>query len=226
MDAGPLWSPRQVFADYILRGITAGFHIGADRSVLSLQKSPGNMPSTRQLPHLVREHIHEEMAAGRVLGPLPAHLSPLCHSSPIGLIPKPHQPGKWRLIVDLSSPHGHSVNDAISYDTCHMHYASVFDAADLVLQLGRGALLAKMDLHHAYRVLPVHADDHPLPFGLWSAPKIFLAFANALAWVLGQEGIQGQLHYLDDFLFIGPPSSPQCKKALLTALQVCKRLGV
>ena len=98
--------PDRVFADYILWGITGVFHIGANRSVLSLQKGPGNMPSTRQLPHLVREHIHEEMAAGHVLGPLPAHLSSLCHSSPIGLIPKPHQPGKWRLIVDLSSPHG------------------------------------------------------------------------------------------------------------------------
>ena len=54
-----------------------------------------------------------------------------------------------------------------------------------------------MDLHHAYRVLPVHADDHPLlgiewesevfidtalSLGLRSAPTIFSAFTDALAW--------------------------------------------
>ena len=60
--------------------------------------------------------------------------------------------------MDLLSPHGQS-NDLIP---AIMHYASVFNAADLVLQLGQGALLAKMDLHHAYRVLPVHVGDHPL----------------------------------------------------------------
>jgi hypothetical protein len=35
--------------------------------------------------------------AGRLLGPLPPLLSQLVQTSPIGLIPKPHQPGKWRL---------------------------------------------------------------------------------------------------------------------------------
>ena len=55
-----------------------------------------------------------EIEKGRLMGPIPEHLIPLCHCSPIGLIHKPHQPGRWRLIVDLPSPKGHSVNDAIS----------------------------------------------------------------------------------------------------------------
>ena len=55
-------------------------------------------------------------AAGRLLGPLPPDLAGDGQVSRIGLIP---QPGKWRLIVDLSSLHG---NDAITSDLCHMHY--------------------------------------------------------------------------------------------------------
>ena len=51
--------------------------------------------------------------------------------------------------------------------------------------------------------------DTALTFGLRSAVKIFSVFADALAWVLGEESIQDQLHYMDDFLFIAPPSSPQ-----------------
>ena len=75
-------------------------------------------------------------AAGRLLGPLPPDLAGDGQVSRIGLIPKPHKPGKWRLIVDLSSLHGNSVNDAISSDLCHMHYTSVLEAATIIRQLG------------------------------------------------------------------------------------------
>jgi len=218
-----------------------GFHIGADRGRLSLRPGPGNLPSVYQHPHLIDTHIAGEVEQGRMLGPVPDHLSPYCHCNPIGLIPKPHQPGRWRLIVDLSAPRDHSVNNAIPSDVAQMHYSSVLDAAAMVRSLGPGALLAKMDLQNAYRILPVHADDHPLlairwkdatyldtalPFGLRSAPKIFSAFADALAWVLLRRGVSKQLHYLNDFLFIGAPSSQECSSNLQRALQACQDLGV
>ena len=121
-----------------------------------------------------------------------------------------------------------------------MHYASV-NAADMIRQLGPGTLMAKVDLHQAYRILPVHADDHPLlgiqwsaatyldsalPFGLRSAPKIFSAFADALTWIMQVNGIAQQLHYLDDFLFLGPPKDAACAMALQQVLHVCNQLGV
>jgi hypothetical protein len=154
------------------------------------------------------------------------------------VIPKPHQPGKWRLIVDLSSPEGGSVNDAIAVDHCHMHYASVLDAAAVVRQLGQGTLLAKIDLHHAYRIVPVHSDDHSLlgmqwkdgtfidtelPFGLRSAPKIFFCFRRCTSLA---RGAAWQLHYLDDFLLMGPPGQADCATALETAYDTCRQLGV
>lgn len=33
-------------------------------------------------------------------------------------------------------------------------------------------------------------------------------------------------HYLDDFLFLGPPESKQCSNSLRAALAVCNHLGV
>ena len=118
---------------------------------------------------------------------------------------------------------------------------SMLDAAALVRQLGQGTMLAKIDLHQAYRIIPVHPDDHTLlgikwnqdtfvdtalPFGLRSAPKIFSAFADALAWVMQSRGIKWQLHYLDDILFLGPPGSSVCATALQQALDTCSYLGV
>ena len=233
--------PHQEFVDYMLTGMQYGFHIGAQRSRTIIPARTGNLPSVKQQPHLVAKHLATEVAAGRLLGPLPSHLARLCQVSPIGLIPKPHQPGKWRLIVDLSSPRGASVNDAITSALCHMHYASVLQAASIVRRLGPGTLLAKIDLLNAYRIVPVHPDDHPLlavrwgsdtyldtalPFGLRSAPKIFSALADALEWVLASRGVQWQLHYLDDFLFCGPPGTSVCAAALETALRTCGDLGV
>ena len=85
--------PDQVFAHYILAGIKCGFHIGADRTALSLHPAPGNLVSVYQHPLLVEAHISEEARRGRLLGPLPEHLAIHCHASPIGLIPKPHHQG-------------------------------------------------------------------------------------------------------------------------------------
>ena len=134
-----------------------------------------------------------EREAGRLLGPLPLPVARLVHTSPLGLVPKSRQPGQFRMIVDLSSPTNHSVNDGISENLCSLKYASVDDAVAIVQSLGHGAELAKLDLKDAYRIVPTHPHDYhllgiqwmgevfvdwALPFGLCSAPKIFSAISD------------------------------------------------
>ena len=58
-----------------------------------------------------------------------------------------------------------------------------------------------------------------------SPPKIFTAVADALQWIMAEEGVES-LHYLDDFILFGSPDSPECKRALEKALEICRRLGV
>ena len=82
----------------------------------------------------------------------------MVHLNRLGAVPK-GTPGKCRLIVDLSYPCGRSVNDGIAGSMCSLSYVSVESAAQAVLLLGRGALLAKMDIRDAYRSVPVHPDD-------------------------------------------------------------------
>ena len=159
----------------------------------------------------------------------------------MGLVPKGHDGLAWRMIVDLSSPRGRSVNDNISPDLCSLSYPSVDDAVDYVLALGRSTQMVKLDLKNAYRILPVHPGDrrflgvcwegqvfidHCLPFGLRSAPKIFTAFADALAWILHHQGIRHIMHYLDDFMFFGSPGSGEAEFALRLAFDVLAGLGI
>ena len=82
------------------------------------------------------------------------------HSSPSNM--PSAVPGKFRLIINLSSSEGASVSDAISPELASVQYTTVRQAALKVAALGKGALLAKMDLHSAYRKVPVHRADHPL----------------------------------------------------------------
>ena len=68
--------------------------------------------------------------------------------------------------------------------------------------------------------------DTQLPFGLRSAPMLLNIYTNALEWILQQEGCKHLIHYLDDFLLLGPPHSPKCQQGLERMLATCHRVGV
>ena len=54
------------------------------------------------------------------------------------------------MIVDLSSPVDVSVNDGIQKELCSLSDTSVDAVAEKILALGRGTLIAKMDIKKAY----------------------------------------------------------------------------
>ena len=163
---------------------------------------------------------------GRIAGPFEkGDLQPPVHINRFGIIPKKHQEGKYRLIVDMSYPDGGSINDGIDPDLCSLTYLKLEEVVHAIGRKGKGALLAKMDLESAYRIIPVHPSDRhligmewkgkvyvdlALPFGLGSAPKIFNSVADALEWILHRFGIQEVFHYLDDYITIGSADSNEC----------------
>ena len=123
-----------------------------------------------------------------------------------------------------------------------MHYVSVDDAIRHLITFGPGALMAKFDVEAAYRNIPIHLADRyllgmrwrehffvdlVLDFGLRSAPFLFDTVASAVHWTLVTNyGIQPLLHYLDDFLTVGPPNSPVYHEHEWTAFLVFSNLGL
>ena len=233
------YHPDQRLAAFLRRGISYGFMIGCSWSQ-ELKQQDGNLQSVAKNPEVVSRYIAKELVQGKLRRLELAEVSAV-HKSPIGIIPKAGQPGKFRLIVDLSSPVQFSVNDGIPRDLCSLEYASVDQAVSMVASLGVGAQMAKLDLCSAYRMVPVHPTDQQLlgiewegvsycdlalPFGLRSAPLIFTAVADALAWALWSRGVKSCLHYLDDFFFCGPPATRDCAAALEVAIPTCLELGL
>ena len=113
--------PDRAFTSYILDGLTHGFRIGFERCNPLPHSCPLNHPSALANKTKVDEKIATELAAGRLYGPLPENLASQVHISPMGLVPKPHQLNKFRLIVDLSHPAGFSINDGIPPSLCSLY---------------------------------------------------------------------------------------------------------
>lgn len=233
--------PDSTYKHYILEGIRQGFRVGFRYGSYANQSTKKNMRSALDNPEVVDRYLANEVGLKRVVGPIVPTLLPTATVSSFGVIPKPHQPGKFRLILDLSRPKGCSVNDGIEPEVCSLSYASVDQAVRIITREGRQTQMAKFDIESAYRLVPVHPDDRPLlgmkwrdflyvdtalPFGLRSAPKIFNALADALEWIMRKQGVRCSLHYLDDFIVFGRAEISECQRALDKALHTCQSLGV
>ena len=176
------------YVQYIINGINNGFRIGFEYSTVKCMSSNSNHPSANDHPAVISTNLQQEVRKGHLVGPLNHSDYPFVHTSSLGAIPKKDCIDKWRLILNLSHPKGASVNDSIARNLCSLSYMKVDDIVQQVLQLGRGALLAKIDIESTFRNIPVHPNDRHLlrmrwcnqlyidtilPFGLRSAPKNF-----------------------------------------------------
>ena len=230
--------PDEAWVSWLLSSIQQGVRLGYNGP--RGQAIARNLPSAYEHTEAIEAELTKECNAGRLLGPFNTPPLPNLKCSGIGAVPK--KDGKWRMIYHLSAPAGQSINDYISKEDFSLHYSSVDDATSVLSKLGRGALLAKVDLKSAFRMVPVHGEDWELlglywkqafyvdtclPFGLRSAPFLFNQFAEALQWILKSNyGFRWLIHYLDDYLIMTTADHSQCKQLLDRFLSVCASLGI
>ena len=230
--------PSPQFVDTLLRHMTNGFDIGYHGPHYDLRAL--NLPSAAEHPQVIDDYLALECSQGRMAGPFPEPPFYPFHCSGMGVIPK--QDGSHRVITHLSAPPGCSINDHIDPEAVTLTYTSVDRAIGMANDLGKGTLFAKIDLKHAFRQCPVRAADWHLlgvhwrgqyyydkclPFGLRSSPFLFDTVASALEYIFrAQLQNDSIIHYLDDFLFAGPPQADTCRDSLAGAESLCSQLGV
>ena len=102
--------------------------------------------------------------------------------------------------------------------------------------------MSKLDIKHAYRLLPVRSDqwhllvyfweghyyvDMDLLFGMQSSGGIFNHFANLVCWLINHKyGIPNLIHYSDDFFLVSAQNPALAKTELATVRQAFKDLGI
>ena len=157
------------------------------------------------------------------------------------MVPKKDS-NKFRMITDLSSPKGISINDFINDSEASVAFNNFDSAVSIVSSLERGALMAKLDIKSAFRICPVRQEDWHylgfsfmglyfvdlcLPFGLRSSVERFTQLSDSLLWIMkNNHKIVNCTHYLDEFFLAGPPSSPQCHEGMQKTISLFNNLGV
>ena len=131
-----------------------------------------------------------------------------------------------------------------------MHYLSLDEVVSFIKQLGRDALLAKLDLESAFKYIPVRKQDWELlgytfnmfdpltdsykkmyfcdtvlQFGARSSPKLFNDFADAAQFIMESSGTSWVRHYLDDYITAGPAGTSVCTHNLNIMVSTCEQLG-
>ena len=201
-----------------------------------------NLKSAYQFETETEEKIKKEIALGRIAGPFFTRPMPNLRLSPIGVVKKKSPSSGWRLIQHLSYPLDKSVNSGIDPELSTVQYTSFDRVLDMVASLEKNALLAKMDVLSAFRLLIIHPDDFELfgfkfkdrfffdkclPMGCSASCALFEKFSTFLEWAVRTSSRKEEIeHYLDDFLLAGRVGTKDCEFLMSSFRQVCSELGV
>ncbi len=207
---------------YVLQGFKHGFDIGfrGNRERIIIQN---NLPSANTYPEILWEKIRAEVATGCVAGPFITPPFRTFVQSPVGLVPKSGQPGKFRMIFHLSAPNPElSVNGQTPRNLCTIKYHNFDEAVQLVQDVGTEAYMGISDMEHAFRQVPIRKKDWSLlvfkakdpddgvtkyfvdkclPFGSTVSCQVYQRVSNAVSWAVSQKTGKPNVNYLDDFFF-------------------------
>lgn len=235
--------PDRDFVNTFINGLERGFDTGiAQLPATTLECK--NLSSARKNPDVVDNLLKYELDKGYLDGPFEKPPYDIYRISPIGVVEGKYSK-KYRLIVDLSSPHEHisevSINSLIDKEDYSLQYVRIDDAINILKILGDNSLMCKTDIVDAFKLLPLSASVEPyygikwrdkyyfykrLVFGCRSSPKIFDMLSQAVCWILNNNyHIKHILHLLDDFLTIDPTGDEGFRSmAILT--MVFNKLGI
>jgi hypothetical protein len=202
-----------------------GFDAGIRRITHTF--TPPNRPSLYEHKAEFDEIVQAELQKGRYVGPITLEevesLLGAFHTSPLSIIPKPGQPGKFRIIQNLSSPHSplgaiSSINSSIDSDQYPCTWGTFSTICLLIRRLPPGSQAAVRDVKEAYRNVPIKPEQWPGLvvrldeddsfaidtrdcFGLASGGGLYGRLGDAGAQILRSRGIGPLSKWVDDHIF-------------------------
>ena len=176
-----------------------------------------NHKGAEDFPDSMLSYLEKESRYKAILGPFKNNpFGSGIKISPLNTVPK-RESSERRVVLDLSFPKGAAINDFVSKEfylgeKINLIYPKVDDFIQLNKQKGKGCLLFKTDLSHAYRQLSYCPSSFNLVTFIWkkhifcdtvftmgssSSAYCCQKFTNAISFILFKIGIY-VLNYLDD----------------------------
>jgi hypothetical protein len=233
--------PDRAWVRRLLHGIEFGVDIGYTGDRERARTHVNNLKSAVEpgAEQAISKYIDEEVKLGRQAGPFASPPMSNLVVSPLGAVPKKGT-SKHRVVHHLSWPrNGDSINSAIEPMECEL--TSFDDGTALVVAVGRGALMSKIDIRAAYRCIPVRPEDWHLlgmrwrdffyyekclPFGLSSSCALWEEYATAAEWIIKSLGVKSLVHYIDDTLLVSPAGLERATKIMQLVLRTLAALGM
>ena len=123
-----------ILAAYLVKGFSEGFDLGF-RGHANNAIEVENLRSAQSHSQVIDLAIQKELLASRISGPYEEIPFDKFQLSPIGVVPK-KSPGSYRMITNLSSPEGTSINDNISNVFSNVNYTSFAQAIRMIIDAG------------------------------------------------------------------------------------------
>ena len=212
-----------------------GFPLDFDRSSQLVSTEENHKSASINSIH-IQKYISEELSHGAILGsfkdkPISLHTSPL-------MVRDKQDSSAKRTIMDLSWPHGLSVNQGVSkymfLDTeFQLKYPSVDQITSSLRNLGPAAMIYKIDISRAFRQIKVDPGDIDLlgfkfqndyfldlsvAFGYRNGSQIFQRCTDAIRFNMAQHGFPYLYNYIDDLIYTGLPSEIHKSDTFFTEL--------
>ena len=207
----------------LLQLLEFGFPLDFNRQC-HLRFEGENHTSVTDYPGDIDAYIQEERHFDAILGPFQENPIKGGHCSPFMTRYKPNS-DCCRVIIDLSWPLGASVNAGIDKNTYigsdfEPTFPPVDDITNALKRLGRGALLYKVDVSHAFRHVKVDSGENALlglqwnstyidmclPFGTRHGSQITQCLSDAVRYIMCQNG-HCIIDYIDDYIGVGIPDA-------------------
>ena len=123
-----------------------GFPLTLDYENFSYNTNVENHPSATQFPDAVNDYLKTDISHNAIVGPFDASPFQKLHVSPMMMRPKPD--GSRRIIIDMSWPHGDSVNthipDQLFDDMTFHRYPTVDNVVTQIATIGPEAAIGIM----------------------------------------------------------------------------------
>ena len=227
----------KILCDYL----EFGFPLNIDYELFQFNQNVTNHPSARRDIVGVNEYFEAEVGYGAMVGPLAMQPFEKMHFSPLMARPKPD--GSTRVIVDLSWPHGNSVNSCVPMDffdniEFKLKYPTIDNVIQKIRVMGSKSLLFKIDLQRAFRNFRIDPGDYhvlglrwqgmtyvdvALPFGFKQAASSCQMATDAITYLMWTQN-NWIMAYLDDLVGVADPDKAQA--AFLTLSNLLQALGL
>jgi hypothetical protein len=226
-----VWRKLLVQADLIdeYPNLPSQLLLGFNAGIQPLSKTftPPNKPSILKYLSEFRSIVEHEFKQKRYIGPLSRSsvetlIGPF-QTSPLGIIPKPGKPGKFRLVQNLSYPYIprsyiSSINSSIDSDNYPSTWGTFTVICLLLIRLPPGSQLAIRDVKEAYRTIPLDPSQWPGVvvrldeddtfaidtrnlFGLASSSGCYGVVADAGTQLMRKQGMGPISKWVDDHMF-------------------------